>query len=120
MLCHSYVQGHTQYMTSNYLWVWSGPAVCQRPALWSPSCQWWHLQWWRGSRCTVSLRCHLPPTPQTGRTQPNIKETLTPPLVLCCTVQQVQKTREIKSMRNFEIHQLLSRQLLLWTDRQCK
>lgn len=75
----------TVLTNSNYLWGWSGPAVCQRPALWSPWCLWWHLRWWLGSRCTVSLSCRRPPAPQTGRTQPDIKETLTQLLqkVLC-------------------------------------
>lgn len=64
-------------MDNDYLWVWSGPAVCQKPALWSPWCQWWHLQWWQDSRCTVSPCCRLPPTPQTERAQPDdIRETL--------------------------------------------
>lgn len=58
-----------------YLWVWSGPAVCQKSALWLPWCQWWHLQWWPDSRRTVPQCCRRPPTPRTERAQPDIKDT---------------------------------------------
>lgn len=94
------------HLGSGYLWVWSDPTVCQRPALWSPWCQWLRLRWWRGSRCTASLCWRLPQAPQTGRTQPDIKETSTPILALCFILQQVQKTREIKttSVRSFKHH----------------
>lgn len=57
------------YCKSEYLWAWSDPAACQRPAPW---CQSWHPRWWPGSRCTASLCYRLPPAPQTGRTQPDV------------------------------------------------